>query len=208
MEKAGFKFTKTEKRALGGPMTGPQGTDKIPAMLTAGEYVVKKDSVDKYGMDFFDKLNRGAVNANVMGFANGGPVDGGDLFNRNSGGAAQSVAAPAYSDEVAQNLMKLIDVAQNIQKTLEESDSSKGGNVDGAEVKSGGGQLITNNVTVTVNVSGGKEATSEVSSSKEGGDKKSEEANPEQNEQFAEMLHGVVIKTIIEQQRPGGLLYD
>ena len=43
----------------GGNVSGP-GTatsDSIPAMLSNGEYVIKADSVDKYGKEFFDGLN-------------------------------------------------------------------------------------------------------------------------------------------------------
>ena len=34
-------------------------TDTVPAMLTPGEYVIKKDSVDKLGLDFLNTLNSG-----------------------------------------------------------------------------------------------------------------------------------------------------
>ena len=56
----------------GGMVTGGSGVrDDVPAMLTGGEYVIKKSSVDKYGMGFMDKLNRGMV----PGYAEGGAVD-------------------------------------------------------------------------------------------------------------------------------------
>ena len=45
----------------------PRGTDKIPAMLTEGEYVHKKQAVDFFGVDFMRKVNnldvKGAMNA-------------------------------------------------------------------------------------------------------------------------------------------------
>ena len=38
--------------------TGGLGTrDNVPAMLMSGEYVVNKDSVNRYGKNFFDQLN-------------------------------------------------------------------------------------------------------------------------------------------------------
>jgi TP901 family phage tail tape measure protein len=54
----------------GGNVTGPgTGTsDSIPAMLSNGEYVIKANSVKKYGIDTFDALNAGR-------FADGGPVN-------------------------------------------------------------------------------------------------------------------------------------
>lgn len=54
-------------RSGGGSVFRPQGTDKIPAMLTEGEYVQKKQAVDFFGVDFMRKVNnmdvRGAMNA-------------------------------------------------------------------------------------------------------------------------------------------------
>ena len=45
----------------------PRGTDTIPAMLTEGEYVHKKQAVDFFGVDFMRKVNnldvKGAMNA-------------------------------------------------------------------------------------------------------------------------------------------------
>ena len=35
----------------------PKGTDTVPAMLTPGEYVIKRKAVQTYGTGFFDKLN-------------------------------------------------------------------------------------------------------------------------------------------------------
>ena len=55
--------------ATGGRITGGSGTkDDVPAMLMGGEYVVKKDSVQKYGLSFMDSLNNG----NIPKFAKGG----------------------------------------------------------------------------------------------------------------------------------------
>jgi hypothetical protein len=45
--------------------------DNIPAYLSAGEFVMRKDSVKKYGERFMDDLNRGAV---AQGFQLGGAV--------------------------------------------------------------------------------------------------------------------------------------
>ena len=52
---------------------GPVGsTDTVPAMLTPGEFVVKKSAVDKYGTDFLSSLNRGMLP--MQGFQSGGAV--------------------------------------------------------------------------------------------------------------------------------------
>jgi hypothetical protein len=60
--------------ATGGPVEGgwkAQGTDTVPAMLTPGEFVMKKSAVDKYGTGFMS-----AVNSGVQGFKGGGIVGG------------------------------------------------------------------------------------------------------------------------------------
>ena len=53
----------TPKYAMGGFVSG-SGTsrsDSIPAMLSNGEYVIKADSVGKYGLDFMNSLNQQRV---------------------------------------------------------------------------------------------------------------------------------------------------
>ena len=52
---------------------GPVGsTDTVPAMLSPGEFVVRRSAVDKYGTDFLSSLNRGLLP--MQGFQNGGSV--------------------------------------------------------------------------------------------------------------------------------------
>jgi TP901 family phage tail tape measure protein len=41
-----------------------KGMDRIPAMLSAGEYVVKKKAVDTIGIDNMDRINRGQLPSN------------------------------------------------------------------------------------------------------------------------------------------------
>jgi TP901 family phage tail tape measure protein len=58
--------------ASGGYIKGGSGSkDDVPAMLMGGEYVVKKNAVQKYGPSFFDALNNGSIKK----FANGGWVE-------------------------------------------------------------------------------------------------------------------------------------
>ena len=59
--------------AVGFANGGPVGsTDTVPAMLTPGEFVVKKSAVDKYGAGFLSSLNNGVLP--MQGFQNGGSV--------------------------------------------------------------------------------------------------------------------------------------
>jgi hypothetical protein len=43
----------------GGLVSGESGVDKVPAMLTAGEFVIKRDAVNKIGTGALNQLNQG-----------------------------------------------------------------------------------------------------------------------------------------------------
>jgi hypothetical protein len=46
---------------LGGLVPGVGNTDTVPAMLTPGEFVIRKDSVNKYGVNILKALNAGKI---------------------------------------------------------------------------------------------------------------------------------------------------
>lgn len=48
----GFKYMDE-----GGELFEPRGTDTVPAMLTPGEFVVKKEAVDAIGVDNLEEMN-------------------------------------------------------------------------------------------------------------------------------------------------------
>jgi len=63
--------------ATGGPVGFANGgsvgsTDTVPAMLTPGEFVMKKSAVEKYGSGFLSSINEGVMP--MRGFQNGGVV--------------------------------------------------------------------------------------------------------------------------------------
>ena len=74
--------------ASGGFVTGPRGVDKVPAMLTEGEVVINKETVNAVGAEVFLALNKlyGGPDANqpkMMKFNTGGLVGKQDsLINR------------------------------------------------------------------------------------------------------------------------------
>jgi len=49
----------------GGFVSGPGGVDKVPARLTAGEFVMSKGAVDKFGTDFMEGINASGGGTNV-----------------------------------------------------------------------------------------------------------------------------------------------
>ena len=136
---------------------GPSGVDDVPALLTGGEYVMRKDTVDQYGSDFFDRLNRGAVSR----FAYGGPVGEGNV--------------PALDKS----------------KSEENKTSSTGG--------------LTNNITISVNI------TNEGSSSSSSQESKSGDTSREQESQgkaLSQQIESKVVEVLIQEKRPGGMLYS
>ena len=53
--------------ALGGPVRfQPRGTDTVPAMLTPGEFVMRRDAVDRIGADTLAGMNRGDGGGTVI----------------------------------------------------------------------------------------------------------------------------------------------
>jgi hypothetical protein len=93
--------------ASGGLVSGQKGIDKVPAMLTEGEVVINKKTVDAVGAELFLALNRlyGGPNANkpkMMKFETGGFVGKQDsllnqkaihIYNRLISGGLTSTAA-------------------------------------------------------------------------------------------------------------------
>lgn len=51
-------YTVKEHKANGGPIFKPSGTDTVPAMLTPGEFVVRKRAVDHTGINLLDRINK------------------------------------------------------------------------------------------------------------------------------------------------------
>jgi hypothetical protein len=79
-------------RAGGGSIFKPRGTDTVPAMLTPGEFVIRKSSVDKIGVGNLQSLNSGggavprSSGGIINGFSGGGPVQ-----YRNGGGIIEGL---------------------------------------------------------------------------------------------------------------------
>jgi hypothetical protein len=145
------------KKAKGGP-AHTRGRDTVPAMLTAGEWVVPKETVDLYGLAYMEKINKGQVRH----FAEGGYVGprGGGETPSSGGGGASSVNN---------------DFTINVNVTNE--GGVAGGNVSGTETER------------DQNTQGGLE-------------------EQERNKELGVRIKGAVVQEIVQQKRPGGLLYN
>jgi TP901 family phage tail tape measure protein len=94
--------------ASGGKVNGPGGIDNVPAWLTAGEYVIPKDSVDYYGKDLFERLR-------ARKFLDGGIVDDGiitvlqkpynEVMTMPSNQNSFTVGAPMMYDNTSANIL-------------------------------------------------------------------------------------------------------
>ncbi len=78
------------KFAQGGFVSGPAGVDKVPAKLTAGEFVMSTGAVEKYGVDTLASMNAAGGGTNrptVMNQYN----QGGSVSNYNQGGSVSNI---------------------------------------------------------------------------------------------------------------------
>ena len=178
---SGLQYSNRFKFAEGG-----MAQDDVPALLMNGEYVVSKDAVQKYGSNFFDKLNRGNVNK----FANGGQVGPINEFKN------PDIIEQMSSDSNINNQTQSSDVAQaltNLNDTLNKNTSNEG---------------MVNNINISVNIESDGNVSENKSSSSDGEDKNSDDDSNKTSGQkmkaLTEMIKENTLKTIIEQRRPGG----
>ncbi|MFA7264849.1 MAG: LysM peptidoglycan-binding domain-containing protein [Candidatus Nanopelagicales bacterium] len=93
--------------ARGGRVPGTGVGDTVPAMLTPGEFVLRKDAVRKIGVQALHELNDNPM----QHFANGGPVlDAADLF---SFVGSPSLSRPRIGRAVQEKLAKAISSASS-----------------------------------------------------------------------------------------------
>jgi hypothetical protein len=80
-----------------GLVKGPKGRDKVPAMLTDGEFVVSAGAVRKYGVDTFEAMNAAGGGTNIPQIASG-------IMHAAGGGY---VGDPVAAQEAWSNYMKM-----------------------------------------------------------------------------------------------------
>jgi hypothetical protein len=194
-------------RATGGMIYGGTSTkDDVPAMLMGGEYVVRKDAVDRFGQPFFDRLNRGQV----TGFAEGGPV-GTALPSVGGGGANQQDNS---RNQFVESITKLVKSLEQLNKGIEEQNRGAKDQAEGTTSDSTGTSGVTNNISINVNVDQNGKTTDSTkqedqnSGTKEETDQEKYKKTMERSRVLAELLRQQVLKVIVEEQRPGGVLYQ
>ena len=97
--------------ATGGNVSG---NDRVPAMLTPGEFVMSPEAVNRYGVGYMKSLNRGRV----PGFRRGGVVGRGNVqYRQNGGGVADSGAMMSLDASNIQSVLETFN--QEFQATLD-----------------------------------------------------------------------------------------
>jgi hypothetical protein len=195
-------------RAIGGMIYG--GTsykDDVPAMLMGGEYVIRKDIVDKMGEPFFNRLNRGQV----QGFAEGGPVG----TNLPSVGMDQNTQQDNSRNQFVESITKLVKSLEQLNKGIEEQNrETKTQNEGATDTTESGGGGVTNNININVNVDQNGKTTNSTTQEDQGSgtnqetDQEKFKKTMERSRVLAELLRQQVLKVIVEEQRPGGVLYQ
>jgi len=123
--------------AAGGSVRGAGGptADKIPAMLSNGEYVHRASSVAKYGVPAMNAVNQGKA---VIAYANGGPVG----FQGFAGGGGVSVnpSTPNAASINSATLGAIQKLANSNASSLFSSVAASGGSGSGSNPGGGAAQ--------------------------------------------------------------------
>ena len=170
---------------------GSTGKDNIPALLMGGEYVMNKKAVDMYGRDFMNQLNTGTLPK----YASGGMVGTSYTGGQNTPESSVDELVTALNT-LNENLSKGTDITQ-----------AESGKISATGATQESGMSVVNNISI--NVAQGGEVTSEANATTQnGGSNTNKDQNSIQNNaKLAELLRSKVVEVLVEQKRPGGLLY-
>lgn len=80
-----------------GLVSGKKGTDKIPAMLTDGEFVMSKGAVQKYGVDTLESMNAAGGGTNIPKIVKGVPHAAGGGYIGDMGSNTMGEGASPFS---------------------------------------------------------------------------------------------------------------
>jgi TP901 family phage tail tape measure protein len=183
--------------AGGGRVFGANSpTDTIPALLTGGEYVLNKDAVNRYGIDFVSRINNRSLDKRSIGFAQGGAVGGPNLVPTEIGGG-----------NLAGSIDKLIAATDSLRAVFE---SKKNKDEVGSqkqqaekETKSSGGGSVSIVTHIHLTGQGGSPTVNTQTRSNSGN------AEDEKNaKKLSELINKGAYQTILDQKKPGGLLED
>lgn len=108
------------------------GSDTVPAMLTPGEFVVKRPMVNKYGTALLDSINSGSFpnikNMTSPSFSSRSPSVSVNQSSVRSGQSAPSSSNSVYNYSLSVNVASQSDpntIAQTVMNQLRMVDSQR-----------------------------------------------------------------------------------
>lgn len=166
--------------AAGGSISGGSSRgDNIPILAMGGEYMIKRDAVNRIGVPTLNMINAGR-------YAAGGLVlPGPNTQVGNQSGMQDSVLALLQSI----NLLK-----QSIEKPNGQTSTGK----------TDGGITYYSNISINLNKTGEPQVQSETKST--GGDKNNDKDNVEALKKFSNMIDSKIYEAFNKESKPGGLL--
>jgi hypothetical protein len=208
------------RRATGGGVNS-QGKDNIAALLTGGEFVLNPQAVAKVGIHNLHKINAGSWQPGWSAGSTGRNIlaaRGGHIRGYQAGGLVGSnVGIPAGidGDGSMEAINKLISTTDSVREAIVGLGTALAPTQQGQAMEQevvGGGS--TNNITFNITVEGNGNVTGGAGGA--GNDDRDENGNEETRKQQREKdmqemsatMEMAVLKVILEEKRPGGVLYD
>ncbi len=165
-----------KKYAEGGGANYTSGIDKVPAMLTNGEYVIKKDKVEKYGSNYFDRIN--------YGYAAGGAIGRTPELNT------------AFDSRGFDNLTSAIN---QLNATIIKGPSA----TDNSTTTTANGNAVNNYINITIDIAENGQVSA--SSNSSGGNKdKENKTDPKLLSNLERGMKDIASKVINESMKQGG----
>lgn len=169
--------------AYGGKVFGAQTpSDRVPAMLTGGEFVIRKPVVDRLGEGFFKSINSGK-------YANGGLV------------GPSTVQSPVNDlSGISSVVTKLAEAANGLKTAITEIGGGKP--QSGVNKSNDKSEQIINNVTISVTVQ--KDGTTKEDDKSSSNSRNSDDEK--QAKALADRMKAVALSVINQELHPGGRL--
>lgn len=198
-------------RAFGGELRRYASGGGVPALLTGGEFIFNDKAEQKYGRDFLNRINSGTLNK----YASGGLVGASPAPSSAATTVPGIISSNDNSDQDGPNFDDLIEALNNLTDSLSNQtdigiSQSENGKISGSTATSQvGGATINNNISININNDGSTDSSADSSISGGGDNPKSNGGNSDvqTSQKLSELLKAKVTEVIVENLRPGGILY-
>jgi len=180
-------------KPLRGFASGGSSSGNMPALLMGGEYVMNKSAVSNYGTDFMTRLNSGALPK----YAQGGAI-GGSYTTSQTGPQSES-------NSIDSLVTALNTLNENLTKTSNITQSEAGKAIGTVSQESG--MSVVNNISISMNQAGEVNSQAQSTTSQGSTTAQGDRNSTQNNAKLAEILRAKVVEVLVEQKRPGGLLY-